>query len=218
MPGLSRKNPVLSPAALRLYAITDSSRLGGRSLLETAAAVLRGGATMLQFREKNLALAEFVALGRELRSLAARFGAPFIVNDRVEAAAALDADGVHLGQADMDAGAARARLGPDKIIGVSARSVAQALKAEAAGADYLGVGAVFATTTKTDAAAVSSGALGEICRAARIPVVAIGGIKAGNAALLRGSGIRGIAAAAALFAAPDPEAAARELLRAWEYD
>jgi thiamine-phosphate pyrophosphorylase len=206
----------LPEKALRLYAITDSSCLGARSLAETTEAVLRGGATMLQFREKTLGFDDFVAVGRTLRALARRFAVPFIVNDRVEEAAALEADGVHLGQGDMEIGAARARLGPGKIIGISARTAAQALRAEAAGADYLGVGAVFATATKPDAAAVSLGVLRDICRAARIPVVAIGGINAGNAALLQGSGIRGIAVVSALFAAPAPEAAARELLRDWE--
>jgi thiamine-phosphate pyrophosphorylase len=214
--GLKSAKDVFLEKALRLYAITDSSHLGGRSLAETTEAVLRGGATMLQFREKILGFDDFVAAGREIRVLASRFAVPFIVNDRAEEAAALEADGVHLGQGDMEAGAARARLGAGKIIGISARTAAQAVRAEAAGADYLGVGAVFATATKPDAAAVSLEVLRDICRAVRIPVAAIGGINAGNAALLRGSGIRGVAVVSALFAAPAPEAAARELLRDWE--
>jgi thiamine-phosphate pyrophosphorylase len=201
---------------LRLYAITDSSRLGERSLVEAAEAVLRGGATMLQFREKKAGFGEFMTVARELQSSAKRFGVPFIINDRVEAAAALEADGVHLGREDMATDMARIRLGANKIIGVSAKTVAQAIEAEALGADYLGVGAIFASATKPGAIAVSEAVLRDICRSVRIPVVAIGGINAGNAVSLRGSGIRGIAVVSALFAAADPETAARELLYDWE--
>ncbi|MDR1961663.1 MAG: thiamine phosphate synthase [Gracilibacteraceae bacterium] len=205
-----------SPASLRLYAITGRFGPEGRSLGETAAAVLRGGATMLQLREKHAAPEALAAAAKELKALAAGFGVPFIINDDVEAACLADADGVHLGRGDMAPDAARARLGAGKIIGASARTVAQALEAEALGADYIGAGAVFATATKPDAAAVALDTLRDICRTVRVPVVAIGGINASNAGLLRGSGIKGIAVVSALFAAADPEAAARELLRDWE--
>ena len=165
---------------LLLYAVTDRSWLNGATLYEQVEAALRGGATFIQLREKALDQERFLAEARELKALCRRFGVPFLINDNVEIAAAVDADGVHVGQSDMEAGDVRARLGADKIIGVSAQTVEQALLAQQRGADYLGVGAVFPTGTKQDATDVSYETLRDICRAVDIPVIAIGGIGRGN--------------------------------------
>ena len=154
---------------------------------------------------------EFLEEAREIQKLCREYRVPFIVNDNVEIAAAIDADGVHVGQRDMEAGTVRKILGPDKIIGVSAQTVEQALLAEQKGADYLGVGAVFPTGTKADAEDVSFEMLKAICESVKIPVVAIGGITRENMTKLQGSGICGIAVVSAIFAAKDIEAAARSL-------
>ena len=196
---------------LRLYAVTDRAWLEGMTLCEAAEQALRGGVTMLQLREQNLEPADFLREARELRALCGRYGVPFLVNDDVEIAAACGADGVHVGQRDMEAGRVRAILGEGKIIGVSAQTVEQARAAEESGADYLGVGAVFPTSTKSDADAVSLDTLREICSAVRIPVVAIGGISAKNLPRLRGTGIAGAAVVSAVFAASDITAASRTL-------
>ena len=196
---------------LRLYAVTDSSRLPGGSLARQVEGVLKGGATMVQLREKHLSREAFRAEALEIRAVCRRYGVPFLINDDVDLALEVDADGVHVGQEDMEAGQARARLGPDKILGVSAHSAAEALRAQAAGADYLGAGAVFPTGTKGDATALSYEALREICSAVDIPVAAIGGIGPDNIARLAGSGVRGAAVVSALFSHPDPEGAARTL-------
>ena len=165
---------------LLLYAVTDRSWLNGATLYVQVEAALRGGATFIQLREKALDQEHFLAEARELKTLCRRFGVPFLINDNVEIAAAVDADGVHVGQSDMEAGDVRARLGADKIIGVSAQTVEQALLAQQRGADYLGVGAVFPTGTKQDATDVPYETLRDICRAVDIPVIAIGGINRGN--------------------------------------
>ena len=196
---------------LLLYAVTDRHWLNGRSLRDVVEESLRGGVTMLQLREKTLAEPSFLAEARELQALCRDYHVPFIVNDNVDIALAMDADGVHVGQSDMEAGRVRALLGEDKLIGVSARTVEQALAAQAAGADYLGVGAMFPTGTKQDTRPVSYDTLKAICAAVDIPVVAIGGIGAGNVAELAGSGIAGVAVVSALYAQPDVEAATRSL-------
>ncbi len=194
-----------------LYAVTDRTWLKGRSLAACVEDTLRGGATCLQLREKDLDEAAFLNEALELKALCARYGVPFIVNDSVDIAIASGADGVHVGQSDEEAAEARARIGQDKLLGVSVETVEQAVKAEQAGADYLGVGAVFPTGTKLDADYVSFDTLKTICSTVSIPVVAIGGISAKNVGELAGSGIDGIAVVSALFAAEDIEAAAREL-------
>ena len=153
----------------------------------------------------------FLAEALEIQSLCRRRSVPFLINDDVDLAVEAGADGIHVGQHDMEAGRVRARIGPDMILGVSVQTVEQALAAQAAGADYLGVGAVFPTGTKEDADAVSYAVLREICRAADIPVVAIGGIGAHNVGQLAGSGICGVAVVSALFAQPDVREAARTL-------
>mgnify|MGYP000262970189 FL=1 len=164
-----------------------------------------------EFTAKTLDEANFLAEAKELQALCRERGVPFLVNDNVEIAREMDADGVHVGQSDMEAQDVRALLGPDKILGVSAQTVEDALLAEREGADYLGVGAVFPTGTKTDANAVSYDTLREICAAVSIPVIAIGGITKDNVARLSGSGIVGVAVVSAIFAQPDIPAATRAL-------
>ena len=197
--------------SLRLYAVTDRSWLGTKTLAQQVEEALKGGVTMVQLREKHLDRTAFRMEALELQALCRRYGVPFLLNDDVALALELQADGVHVGQEDMEAGRARAKLGPDKIIGVSAHTVEEALRAQAAGADYLGAGAVFHTGTKGDAGALPHETLRAICEAVDIPVVAIGGITAGNMGQLAGSGVQGVAVVSALFAQADPEQAARTL-------
>ena len=196
---------------LLLYAVTDRHWLDGRRLIDVVRESLDGGVTMVQLREKTLEEGKFLEEAKELQTLCRERGVPFLVNDNVEIAREMNADGVHVGQSDMEAGRVRALLGEDKLIGVSARTVEQALAAQAAGADYLGVGAMFPTGTKQDTRPVSYDTLKAICAAVDIPVVAIGGIGAGNVAELAGSGIAGVAVVSALYAQPDVEAATRSL-------
>lgn len=196
---------------LLLYAVTDRSWLNGRTLYEQVEEALKGGVTFVQLREKNLDDTAFLQEAKEIKELCARFHVPFVINDNVDIAAEIDADGVHVGQSDMEAGDVRKKLGPDKIIGVSAQTVGQALRAQAHGADYLGVGAVFPTGSKADAVEVSHDTVQEICRAVDIPVIAIGGITRENVIELKGTGICGIAVISAIFAQQDIEEAARTL-------
>ena len=161
---------------LLLYAVTDRSWLKGKTLYEQVEQALQGGATFLQLREKELDEAHFMEEAAEIQKLCSQYQVPFLINDNVDIALAMGADGVHVGQEDMEAGEARRKLGPDKIIGVSAHSVEEALRAEACGADYLGVGAVFSTTSKSNVRELPYETLKAICEAVHIPVVAIGGI------------------------------------------
>ncbi len=196
---------------LLLYAVTDRSWLHGATLYEQVEQALKGGATFVQLREKELDHDAFLAEAVEIMALCRRYGVPFVIDDDVDIALASDADGVHVGQSDMEAGDVRAKVGPDKIVGVSAQTVEQAILAEQRGADYLGVGAVFPTGSKADAVEVSHETLKAICEAVSIPVVAIGGIGAGNVHELAGSGICGVAVISAIFAQPDIEKAAAQL-------
>lgn len=196
---------------MRLYAVTDRAWTGKQTLMEQVEAAIRGGATCIQLREKELPEDEFLAEAMEMKKLCARHAVPFIVNDNVEIAIKCGADGIHVGQKDMEAGNVRAFVGEEVIIGVSAQTVEQALAAEAAGADYLGVGAVFGTTTKLDANSVSHDTVREICAAVSIPVVAIGGINRTNLMELSGSGVDGVALVSAVFAAEDIERECRVL-------
>ena len=180
---------------LLLYAVTDRHWLKDETLENQVEKALQGGATFLQLREK----------------LCKKYQVPFVINDNVDIALAIDADGVHVGQSDMEALDVRKRLGPDKIIGVSAQNVQQALLAQKHGADYLGVGAVFPTGSKDDAEDVSFETLKAICQAVDIPVIAIGGITKENVSELKGSGICGIAVISAIFAQKDIKAATKEL-------
>ena len=193
--------------AMCLYAVTDRTWLGDRTLLRVTEDILRGGATCLQLREKDLGRAE----ARAMQALASAYGVPFLVNDSVEIALASGAGGVHVGQGDLKGRDIRALIGPDKILGISANTVETALAAQAAGADYIGAGAVFGTSTKPDAKTLSRAELRAICDAVDIPVVAIGGITADNLLQLRGSGVDGAAVVSALYAQADPGRAAARL-------
>ena len=195
---------------LLLYAITDRTWLNGNSLYEAVEESLKGGVTCLQLREKALDTERFLEEARQLKPLCRSYGVPFIVNDNVDIALKSDADGVHIGQSDGDIRETRARIG-NKILGVSAATVKEALEAEKAGADYLGVGAVFPTNSKNDAENVSLSTLRDICNAVSIPVVAIGGITLENVSLLTDSGICGIAVISAIYAQKDIRNAARRL-------
>ena len=201
---------------LLLYAVTDRSWLNGETLYSQVEKALQGGATFIQLREKNLDQDHFMEEALELKKLCAAYHVPFVINDNVEIAAKMDADGVHVGQSDMEAQDVRAILGPDKILGVSAQTVEQAVLAEKHGADYLGVGAVFPTGSKDDADDVSYETLKAICGAVSIPVVAIGGITQENVAKLAGSGICGVAVISAIYAAKNIQQASADLKAATE--
>lgn len=198
---------------LRLYAVTDRAWVGKLTLPQQVEAALKGGATCVQLREKNLADSSILAEAREISALCKQYRVPFILNDNVALAAQCGADGVHLGQEDMDPAQARRILGPDAIIGVSAHNVAEAKAAVAAGADYLGCGAMFATTTKTNVTALPKETLRAICAAVGVPVVAIGGISKQNLLSLAHCGEAGVALVSAIFAAEDIEEECRELRR-----
>ncbi|NLL06814.1 MAG: thiamine phosphate synthase [Clostridiaceae bacterium] len=196
---------------LVLYAITDRHWLNGKSLISQVELALQGGATMLQIREKDLDEKSFYFEANEILTLCKNYKVPFIVNDNVELAVKINADGVHVGQSDMKAKDVRSLIGPKKILGVSTQTVEQAIEAENCGADYLGVGAVFPTGSKEDAAVLSFETLRDICNAVKIPVVAIGGITKSNIIELKGSGIAGISVISAIFAQEDIEKATFEL-------
>ncbi len=197
--------------SLLLYAVTDRRWLGQRTLVDAVRESLEGGVTFLQLREKELDEERFYEEAVQLQELARKYKVPFVVNDNVDIAVRMDADGVHVGQNDMEAGDVRALIGPDKILGVSAQTVEQAVLAEERGADYLGVGAVFSTGSKDDAVEVSFETLKAICEAVSIPVIAIGGITQENTAELAGSGICGIAVISAIFAKENIRKAAADL-------
>ena len=199
------------PKDLLLYAVTDRHWLNGRTLVDVVKESLDGGVTMIQLREKSLDEGKFLEEAKELQALCRERHVPFIVNDNVDIAKAMDADGVHVGQDDMAALDARAKLGPVKVFGVSAQTVEEALLAEKQGADYLGVGAVFPTSSKSDVGEMSYETLKAICKAVSIPVVAIGGISGENVGKLAGSGICGVAVISAIYAAKDVKAAAADL-------
>lgn len=196
---------------LLLYAVTDRSWLGDESLYSQVEKAIKGGATFIQLREKQLDIENFKQEAIKIKSICNKYDVPFVINDNVDIALEIDADGVHVGQSDMEAGSVRKKLGADKIIGVSASNVEQALLAEKNGADYLGVGAVFPTSSKDDAAEVSKSMLKDICNAVHIPVIAIGGITRDNVMELRGSGIVGVAVISAIFAKPDIVEATKDL-------
>ena len=196
---------------LLLYGITDRTWLNGKTLYQQVEEALQGGATFIQLREKNLDDESFLKEAIEIKELCKSYNVPFIINDNVDIALKMNADGVHLGQNDMEAGNVRSILGKDKIIGVSAQTVEQALLAQERGADYLGVGAVFPTDSKKDANNISHQTLKEICKAVDIPVVAIGGISKDNVQALSGSGFCGVAVISAIFAQDNIAEATREL-------
>lgn len=197
---------------LTLYAITDRSQLNGRALCEAVEEALKGGATLIQLREKNICEEDFIKSAEEIKTVCKKYGVPLIINDSVSVALAVDADGVHLGQSDATPSEARRILGEGKIIGVTAKTVSQAVEAEKNGADYLGSGAIFGTTTKSDAKKMEPETLKAITAAVKIPVVAIGGITAENADKLKDTGISGAAVVSGVFAQEDICSAAKELL------
>lgn len=198
-----------------LYLCTDRGLMTSATIEESVEAAVRGGATVVQLREKDCSSREFYELGLRVREITARYGVPLFVNDRADIALAVGADGVHVGQSDLPCKAVRA-IAPGMLVGVSASSLAEAVQVERDGADYLGVGAMFATGTKTDAAIVSMEELEAIRRAVSIPIVVIGGINKQTIPAFRGKGIDGAAVVSAIVAQPDPEAAARELLQLWK--
>lgn len=198
--------------AMTLYAVTDRSWLEGKSLATAVEEALKGGVTFLQLREKDLPKEEFLKLALEIKGVCKRYNVPFVINDDVDIALKSGADGVHVGQDDMAALKAREILGKDAIIGVSVHNLKEAEKALSDGADYLGVGAVFSTSTKKDAENVPFETLREICQKTGLPVVAIGGINSGNIEKLKGSGIKGVAVVSAIFASKDIEGASSQLL------
>lgn len=201
----------LDSKSLLLYAVTDRAWLHERRLADDVEKALLGGATFVQLREKDASFEEFLEQAREVKEVCKKYNVPFVINDNIEVALAVDADGVHVGQSDMETGSVRQKLGKDKIIGVSTRTVEEALLAQDRGADYLGVGAMFQTSTKLDAADVTFEELKVICEAVEIPVVAIGGISNHNVMELEGTGIDGVAVVSAIFAAEDIQKATKEM-------
>lgn len=195
-----------------LYLVTDANLSRGRTDRAVVQAAIRGGVTVVQYREKKASTREMIERALDLRDLCRAHGVPFIVNDRVDVALAVDADGVHVGQDDMPARLARKLIGSGKILGVSAENAAQAIAGMADGADYIGASPIFSTPTKPDAPPpVGVQGLEQMARACSIPIVAIGGINATNAASMLRAGAAGIAVVSAIVAADDVEAAARDL-------
>ena len=195
-----------------LYAVTDRAWVGTKSLYEQVKEALENGVTCVQLREKELDESDFLKEAKQISTLCKEYKVPFIVNDNVNIAIACKADGIHIGQEDMELTNVRKLVGEDMIIGVSAHTVEEAIKAQEGGADYIGIGAVFATSTKTDVDVLSFETLRSICEAVDIPTVAIGGIKKDNICKLKGSGIDGVAVVSAIFAAKDIATATKELL------
>lgn len=200
-------------SSMLLYAITDRRWLQHSSLVQVTEDVLKNGATFLQLREKDLPYSDLLIEAQQLSHLAQKYNVPFVVNDNIEVAMACGADGVHVGQSDIAGRDIRALIGPEKILGISASDVDTAKAAEAAGADYIGVGAVFNTSTKLDAEHLSIAELQEIVAAVNIPVVAIGGIDKHNLLQLAHSGVDGVAVISAIYAQKDPGAATAHLLK-----
>ena len=196
-----------------LYAVTDRAWIGKQNLYEQVESALKGGVTCVQLREKELDEEEFLKEAMELSALCRKYGVPFFVNDNVEIAIKCHADGIHVGQEDMEATKVRQRVGEDMMIGVSVHSVEEALEAVRNGADCLGVGAMFSTSTKTDVDVLPKETLCSICAAVDIPVVAIGGINKSNISQLSGTGVDGVALVSAIFAAEDIESECRQLRR-----
>lgn len=198
-----------------LYLVTDSTGLTEQEFLSRTEQALQGGVTLLQIREKERSTREYIHLAAQVHELAKRYNVPLLVDDRVDVALAVDAEGVHVGQTDMPVEMARRLLGPDKIVGATAKTVPQALEAWQQGADYLGVGAIYPTTTKVVTVITSTETLADICAAVPIPVNAIGGLNRDNLGVLKGTGIRGICVVSAIMKAADPKAAAQQLREAF---
>ena len=198
-----------------LYLCTDRRLMTSATIEESVEAALKGGTTVIQLREKDCSSKEFYELGLRVKKITTAYNVPLIINDRVDIALAVHADGVHVGQGDLPCKVVREIVGPDMLIGVSAATLSEAIQAEKDGADYLGVGAMYATSTKTDTRPVSMEELLKIRAAVNIPIVVIGGINRNTLGNFKGTGVDGLAVVSAIVAQPDPEAAARELLRLW---
>lgn len=196
---------------LKLYAVTDRTWLGSRTMAEAVFEAVLGGATMIQLREKQMDDEAFLAEATEVLKVTKALGVPLIINDNVRVCKLSGADGVHIGQGDMKADMARAILGDDKIIGVTAKTPELAKEAEATGADYIGCGAVFGSSTKTDTSKISIEQLNRVCESVKIPVVAIGGINENNVTELAGSKMAGVAVVSCIFAKEDIKAAAETM-------
>jgi thiamine-phosphate pyrophosphorylase len=206
----------LDPAAYRLCLVTDRALARGRPLVEVVMRAVTGGVTMVQLREKEATTRAFLEEARALKALLADHGVPLIVNDRVDIALAVGADGVHVGQTDMPVAAVRALIGPDRLIGLSITDAEQIARPDAAAADYLGIGPLHPQKTKPDASApLGLGGFARLRRMSARPVLAIGGVKAGDVPMLVEEGATGVAVVSAIMAAEDPEAAARDFVRAW---
>ena len=199
-----------------LYLCTDRRLMTRPTIEASVESALRGGTTVIQLREKDCSSREFYELGLRVKKITERYNAPLIINDRVDIALAVGAAGVHVGQGDLPCKVVREIVGPDMIVGVSAATLEEAVRAEQDGADYLGVGAMYATATKTDTRPVSMEELLKIRAAVKIPIVVIGGINKQTLGNFKGTGVNGLAVVSAIVAQPDPEAAARELLRMWK--
>lgn len=201
---------------LLLYAVTDRGWTGTKTLEQQVEEALEAGVTLVQLREKDMEEEGFIREAKRVKAITSRYGVPLIINDNVEVALASGADGVHVGQGDLDADRVRELIGQDKILGVTAKTVEQALRAQAQGADYLGSGAVFGSATKKDARPMTMERLREITAAVAIPVVAIGGINQANIMELAGSGVAGVAVVSGIFGAEDIGAAVKRLRRSAE--
>ena len=199
-----------------LYLCTDRRLMTSPTIEASVESALRGGTTVIQLREKDCSSREFYELGLRVKKITERYNAPLIINDRVDIALAVGAAGVHVGQGDLPCKVVREIVGPDMIVGGSAATLDEAVRAEQDGADYLGVGAMYATATKTDTRPVSMEELLKIRAAVKIPIVVIGGINKQTLGNFKGTGVNGLAVVSAIVAQPDPEAAARELLRMWK--
>lgn len=195
----------------KLYVCTDSGLMTSATVEESVEAAVKGGATVIQLREKNATSRELYELAVRVRAVTAKYNVPLIIDDRVDIAIAADADGVHLGQSDLPCAAARKMLGEDKIIGVTAPTPELARAAKADGADYIGIGAMFATSTKTDTKPCTKENLAAVRAVFDLPMVIIGGVKRSNVMQFAGMGIDGAAVISDIIADPDPEAAAREM-------
>ena len=196
---------------LSLYLVTDNSD-NVEKFLNTIEEAIKGGTTVVQIREKNADTLDFYKLSLKVKEITTKYNVPLIINDRVDIALAIDADGVHVGQSDMPCDVTRRLIGEDKILGVSAATIDEAKKAQRDGADYIGTGAVFPTQTKDDADSVTKEELKEIVEAIDIPVVAIGGINLDNASELKGTGIKGLSVVSAIMSSDDPKKSSQELL------
>lgn len=203
---------------LKLYLVTDRKWLNGRKLTDDLKKAILGGVTTIQLREKNLSNEEFISIAKEVKKVCQNYHIPFIINDNLEVALAINSDGIHIGQNDIPASIVRKQIGPNKILGVSVHNLKEAFQAKIDGADYVGVGAIFSTETKNDATNVTLDSLKKICDNIDLPVVAIGGINLDNISKLKDINIAGIAVVSAIMKANDITAASGQLVRELNHD